>query len=254
MTRDRLSFQGILHIPLIKSGDDLAAILAKALRESDAGPQDGDVLVLAQKIVSKAEGREVVLSEVRPSDEARRLAAETDKDPRVVELILAESSEVLKSKQGVLIVVHRLGHVTASAGIDRSNVGPGDDRVLLLPENPDQSAGQLRAALEEHFGVRLGVVISDSVGRPWRLGTVGLAIGCAGLEVIADHRGRRDLFGHELEISMSATADALAGAAEVLMGAADEAMPAVLVRSVEAGTVDQDVEALLRPKDEDLFR
>ncbi len=249
-----LSLFAIEGIPLINDGDDVSAIIAQALSLPGQKPQDGDVLVLAQKIVSKAEGRAVHLDTVEPSPEAHELAAEVDKDPRVIELILAESRQVIRKKPGVIIVEHRLGYVLANAGIDRSNVQSDKDWVLLLPIDPDSSAERIRQSLQKHFRIDIGVIIADSVGRAWRLGTTGMALGSAGVVALDNLRGQPDLFGRELEVSEHAVGDAVAAAAEILMGEAAEAAPAVIVRGLGAGHSEQSAAELLRPADEDLFR
>ncbi len=245
-------------VPLIQPGDDLPGVILKALEDTAIRAEDGDVLVLAQKIVSKAEGRLVNLTQVEPSAEAVRLGKITEKDPRFVELVLQESSEVLKSRPGALIVEHRLGFVCANAGIDHSNVsgswGEPEDWVLLLPENPDRSAEQIRARLEALTGARLGVLIIDSHGRAWRLGTVGIAIGLSGLPGLVDLRGQPDLFGYQLRITQVAAADELAAAASLLMGQAAEASPVVHVRGFPYPLREANLNELMRPKDLDLFR
>jgi coenzyme F420-0:L-glutamate ligase / coenzyme F420-1:gamma-L-glutamate ligase len=243
-------------IPLVRPGDDLARLLIAAMTHSALAPADGDVLVVAQKIVSKAEGRHVDLAQVHPSPRAQKLAAEVSKDPRLVEVILGESSRVVRYRPGVLIVEHRLGFVMANAGVDRSNVDPaaGAEPVLMLPRDPDASAASLRERLAAHFGKRLAVVISDSFGRAWRRGTVGIALGAAGLPALMDLRGRPDLFGHALRVSQSGFADEIAGAASLLMGQADEARPAVLVRGLSWSGAPAPAATLIRAPQEDLFR
>ena len=227
-----ITLTAVPGIPAIGAGDDLAAILGDALAAADLGPKRGDVLVVTHKIVSKAEGRSVALAEVRPSARARELAAATGKDPALVEVILSESRAVLRHRPGLIITEHRLGLVLANAGVDQSNVpdADGEPCVLLLPSDPDASAAGLRAALEQRFGEPLGVVVSDSVGRAWRHGVVGLAIGVAGLPALLDLRGRPDLEGRPLQVTQVGLADQIAAAAELLMGEADEGLPAVLVR------------------------
>ncbi len=249
-----LSLYRLPGLPLVATGDDLAAIIAAGVDDAGLQMLPGDIVVLAQKIVSKAEGRIVDLGTVKPSAEARQLAAETDKDPRAVELILRESTAVIRKRPGVLIVEHRLGIILANAGIDRSNVAGDEDIVLLLPEDPDASARKLRAGLEALTGVAPGVIISDSVGRPWRLGTTGVAIGCAAVPVIEDLRGTEDLFGRPMQVAETAPADALATAAGLLIGEGAEATPAVLIRGLSPSTSRQPAAAVLRPVDEDLFR
>ncbi|MCU0486450.1 MAG: coenzyme F420-0:L-glutamate ligase [Anaerolineales bacterium] len=245
-------------IPLIHSGDDLAAILLQALAGEAIQLLDGDVLVLAQKIVSKAEGRWVNLVEVQPSARALELAKQIDKDPRLVELVLQESQEVLRTRPGTIIVEHKLGFVCANAGIDHSNVAgegsPSDEWVLLLPVDPDTSAQQLRQKLEQASEVRLGVLIIDSHGRAWRQGVVGAAIGLAGLPGVVDLRGQPDLFGYTLRITQIGVADELAAAASLVMGQAAEGTPVVHVRGFPYDLREGRLSELLRPREQDLFR
>jgi len=243
-------------VPLVRPGDDLAALLIAALERGAQPPRGGEVLVVAQKIVSKAEGRYVDLASVTPSPRAERLAREVDKDARLVELILQESRRVVRHRPGVIIVEHRLGYVMANAGIDRSNIDPaaGAEPVLLLPRDPDASAAALQARLAARFGCTLGVVVSDSFGRAWRRGTVGIALGAAGLPALVDLRGRADLYGRLLQVSETGFADELAAAASLLMGQADEGMPAVLVRGLAWSAPAVGAARLVRPEAEDLFR
>ena len=241
-------------LPLIQPGDDLASLLLASLGRASIALQDGDILVLAQKIVSKAEGRFAILDAVQPTAEAQALAAQTEKDPRLVQLILDESQAVIRAAAGTLIVQHRLGFISANAGIDHSNVEQGEQQVLLLPKDPDASALRIRQALETGSGARLGVLIIDSHGRPWRLGTAGVAIGLSGLPGLVDLRGRPDLYGRELRITQVAAADELAAAASLLMGQSDEACPAVHVRGFPYPLREGQLSELLRPKDRDLFR
>lgn len=249
-----MALRAIPGLPLVEPGTPLAETIATSMDKAGVEPEDGDILAVAQKIVSKAEGRLVALGDIEPSPAARNLAAEIDKDARVVELILRESRRVIRHRPGMVIVEHRLGIIMANAGIDRSNVaGPGET-VLLLPEDPDASAAAMKRSLEARLGVRLGVLITDSVGRPWRLGTTGIAIGCAGVPVLEDLRGDLDLFGRVLEVSEVATADAVAAAAGLLMGEAAEGSPVVLIRGLGAGASSQTARAVLRPAEEDLFR
>jgi coenzyme F420-0:L-glutamate ligase/coenzyme F420-1:gamma-L-glutamate ligase len=217
--------------------------------------------VVAQKVVSKAEGRHVDLTRVRPSAQAEKLAAELDKDPRLVEVILGESRRVVRHRRGVLIVEHRLGFIMANAGVDRSNVDPqaAAQPVLLLPHDPDASAACLRERLAAHFCIslvqgRLGVIIADSWGRPWRHGTVGVALGVAGLPALIDLRGKPDLFGHDLRVTQTGFADEIASAASLLMGQAAEARPAVLLRGLSWSGPSGPASALIRSPEEDLFR
>jgi coenzyme F420-0:L-glutamate ligase/coenzyme F420-1:gamma-L-glutamate ligase len=243
-------------LPNIGSGDDLAALTIAQLQHSDMALRGGDVLVFAQKVVSKAEGRLVELASVTPSARAREVAAETQKDPRLVELILSEARRVVRSRPGVLIVEHRLGFIVANAGVDQSNVGPSDgvERALLLPRNPDASAAKLRSALEDHFRVPVGVIINDSFGRPWRLGTAGVALGVAGMPALNDLRGTPDLFGRPLMVTTSAFADEIAAAASLVMGQAGEGRPVVLVRGLRWQELSGSGQDLIRPIEEDLFR
>lgn len=239
-------------LPDIVAGHDLAALLATALA-AKGGIGATDILVVAQKIVSKAEGRAVALSTVTPSPRAHALAATTGKDPRVVELILGESEEVMRAVPGVLISRHRLGHVMANAGIDHSNVGLGEDMVLLLPIDPDGSARHIRDGLRKLLGTAPGLLISDSFGRAWRNGVVNVAIGVAGLAPLVDRRGTRDRYGRLMETTEVATADALAAAAGLVMGEAAEGCPAALIRGMPDCRGDGTVGQLLRPRERDLF-
>ena len=241
--------------PLVKPGDSLPRLILETLQLEQIPLQQGDLLVLAQKIISKSEGRYVDLPDIAPTEEAVRLARTCDKDPRLVQLILDESSEVLRCVPGVIIVRHRLGFVLANAGIDHSNIAGSDDgeRVLLLPEDPDRSAEQLKEQLEQATGLDLAVLINDSFGRPWRLGTTGVCIGCAGIASLWDQRGDSDLFGQELGVTQVAVGDELATAASVLMGQANEARPLVLVRGLEFPREPAAAHHLLRPAGEDLF-
>lgn len=245
-------------MPLIHPGDNLSDIILQALEWAAITLQDGDILVLAQKIVSKAQGRLVNLAMVTPSERALALAVETEKDPRLLELVLQESSAVLRTRSGSIIVEHRLGFVCASAGIDHSNVAgegfPAEEWVLLLPEDPDNAALEIRQHLETASGARLGVLIIDSHGRAWRLGTVGVAIGLSGLPGLVDLRGKQDLFGYTLRITQVGAADELAAAASLLMGQAAEGTPVVHVRGFPYPLREGSLQEVLRPKDQDLFR
>jgi coenzyme F420-0:L-glutamate ligase/coenzyme F420-1:gamma-L-glutamate ligase len=246
----------IPDIPLVRPGDDLATLMINACERNALVPADGDILVVAQKIVSKAEGRYVDLAKVRPSPRAAAIAAEVNKDPRLVEVILAESRRVVRQRAGVLIVEHRLGFIMANAGIDRSNIDPdiAADPVLLLPSDPDASAAALLKRLAAHFRQRLGVIITDSWGRAWRQGTVGVALGVAGLPALVDMRGRPDLFGHALRVTQTGFADEIASAASLVMGQADEGRPMVLVHGLSWSEPPSPAATLLRPAEEDLFR
>jgi coenzyme F420-0:L-glutamate ligase/coenzyme F420-1:gamma-L-glutamate ligase len=243
------------YFPLVEPGDSLPRLILDTLQQEQISLQQGDVLVLAQKIISKSEDRYVELASVQPTTEADRLALKCDKDPRLVQLILNESSDVLRCVPGVIIARHRLGFVMANAGIDHSNISGADDgqRVLLLPENPDRSAEQLQQQLEQTTGLDLAIIINDSFGRPWRLGTTGVCIGCAGIVSLLDQRGDTDLFGQELLVTQVAVADELATAASVLMGQAGEARPLVVIRGTEFPREPAPAHHLLRPAGEDLF-
>jgi coenzyme F420-0:L-glutamate ligase/coenzyme F420-1:gamma-L-glutamate ligase len=251
-----VTITGLSEIKLVEPGDDLGAITVAAFAANGIVPEDGDVLVVAQKIVSKAEGRYVDVATVEPSERAIALAAELDKDPRFVEVVLSESKRVVRHRPGLLIVEHRLGLVMANAGIDHSNVPTEDgvERVLLLPEDPDGSARALREHLVRVFGTGIAVIISDSFGRAWRKGTVGVALGAAGLPALVDLRGHPDLFGRALLVTETGFADEIAAAASLLMGQADEAMPMVLVRGLSWSAPELPAAALIRPAEHDLFR
>ena len=254
---DTASLIALSDLPLIKPGDNLAALLAAAIeRRIGKLLAAGDVLVVAQKIVSKAEGRYVDLARVEPGAEAERLGRETEKDARLVQVILDESRRVVRHAPGVVIVEHRLGYVMANAGIDRSNIDPamGKEPVLLLPRDPDASAAALRGQLAAHFGIAPAVIISDSFGRAWRSGTCGIALGAAGLPALRDMRGHPDLYGRALRVTEIGYADEIAAAASLLMGQADEALPAVLVRGLIWSEAALPARALIRAADEDLFR
>jgi coenzyme F420-0:L-glutamate ligase/coenzyme F420-1:gamma-L-glutamate ligase len=250
-----LEIFAIPGIPMVAAGDDLPSLIADAVKTADMTLRDRDVVVLAQKIVSKAEGRTVDLATVTPSPRAIELAKEVEKDPRIVEVVLSESVRVVRSRPNLMIMQHRLGFVMANAGVDQSNVAPSDgvQRALLLPVDPDGSAETIRARLAERFGVRLGCVISDSFGRPWRRGTAGVAIGCAGLPSLIDLRGQPDLFGRILEVSIIGFADEIAAAASLLQGQAAEGQPVVVVRGLTWSAPDARIAELLRPPEEDLF-
>lgn len=240
-------------IPLIGPGDDLSRIILDSLARASLNLQDGDVLVVAQKVVSKAEGRQVELAQVEPSPSAVRLARETGKDPRLVQVILSETREVLRTRPGLIVVEHRLGFVCANAGVDHSNVA-GKGWVLMLPDDPDASAERLRAELQATSGVELGVLIIDSHGRAWRSGTVGVAIGVAGFPALQDLRGRPDLFGEILVSTQVGLADEVAAAASALMGQADEGRPVIHLRGLPYALRQGSLSELLRPRQEDMFR
>ncbi|MFT5134717.1 MAG: coenzyme F420-0:L-glutamate ligase/coenzyme F420-1:gamma-L-glutamate ligase [Gammaproteobacteria bacterium] len=251
-----LSLNAVSGIPLIKPGDDLPEIIFKAIDQSQLQLSDNDIVVVAQKIVSKAENRIIDLATVIPGDAALVLAKQADKDPRLVELILQESREVVRCKEGVIIVEHRSGIVMANAGIDHSNVGDPElqELVTLLPEDANISAANLRQGLEKLSGKKLGIIINDSVGRAWRIGTVGIAIGSSGVLPLKDLRGEVDLFGQVLRVSETADADALACAACILMGEANDASPVVIIRGHQLSNENLNTNMLVRNKEEDMFR
>ncbi|XOV87513.1 MAG: coenzyme F420-0:L-glutamate ligase [Pseudomonadota bacterium] len=258
----KLTFTGVMDIPLVQPGDDLVDLILAALSGMGEEVQAGDVLVIAQKVVSKAENRYLDLRTVTPSAEAIALALEVDKDPRKVQAILDESVEVVRKRAGVLIVEHRLGFVQANAGIDQSNIphdeADADAMCLLLPVDPDGSARQIRAAIRERCGVNVGVIINDSLGRAWRNGTVGLAIGVAGFTALENYIGGTDLFGRELVVTVVAAADEMAAGASLVMGQTAEKTPVVLVRGYEprppTEESEQGVRPLIRAREMDLFR
>jgi coenzyme F420-0:L-glutamate ligase/coenzyme F420-1:gamma-L-glutamate ligase len=256
MKRSNVEILAVPGIPLVRKDDDLVALIGEGLARGGIVPRSGDVFVLTQKIVSKAEGRMVDLATVEPSAEAIELAGNVQKDPRLVQLILSESVRVVRARPGVLIVEHRLGLVMANAGIDQSNLAAPDEpqRALLLPLDPDGTAAILRGRLSEKFGVMVAVIISDSFGRAWRRGTCGVAIGAAGLPSLMDLRGAPDLFGRELQVSVTGHADEIAAAASLVMGQGAEGQPVVIVRGLTWSGPDNAASELVRPAAEDLFR
>jgi len=255
-TPERLTLSVVPGIPLLQPGDHLGAIIIAAIVQAGLELRDGDIVVVAQKAVSKAQGRTVDLATITPSWHARELAVEVNKDPRLVEVILSESVRIVRKAPNVLIVEHHSGCIMANAGVDQSNVTPtaGEEPVLLLPTDADAAAEGLRADLAKHFGKRLGVVVSDSFGRPWRRGTVGVALGAAGIPALVDLRGKPDLHGRPLQFTETGFADEIAAAASLLMGQADEGHPVVLVSGFALTDAPIAARALLRPAAEDLFR
>ena len=254
----KLSLTALEGIPLIQPGDNLTEIIIKSAQDTSEKILDGDILVIAQKIFSKAEDRYVELSSVTPSNAALELAKEVDKDPRYVELVLQESTEVVRKKPGVLIVEHKLGFVHANAGIDQSNIehADGHERVLLLPLDPDKSAETLRLEIKKRLNIDVAVIINDSIGRAWRNGTMGLAIGVSGMTALDDRTGSNDIFGRELKVTSAAIADELASVASLVMGQTTERKPVVLVRGYKPAPVPDNKGAgsLIRNKSMDLFR
>lgn len=256
---ERLEVLSVPGIPLVGQGADIPALVSSAISKAGLTLVDGDVLVVTSKLLSRAEGRFVDVPRVEPSPRATELAREIGKDPQIVELILRESSAVSRKARGVLVVRHRLGFVVANAGIDMSNAVPPDAPpgsgpwALLLPQDPDASAGKIRAHVESEKAVHVGVVITDSFGRPFRVGTVGAAIGVSGLPPLWDRRGELDLFGRPLEITVTAFADQVAAVADLVAGQAAERRPLVLVRGLRFGPSDEGASALLRKAEEDLY-
>jgi len=252
----QLQLSALPGFPLVEPGDDLVALIVAALASAQQTLRSGDVLVLAQKIVSKAENRYVYLNTVTPSVRAIELAQQADKDARIVELILRESVEVLRVRKGAIIVEHRNGYVHAHAGIDQSNIASAADnpRVLLLPENPDASANKLREQLRAATGADVAIIINDSAGRAWRNGVIGFALGTAGFDPLENRIGTRDLFGRALQVTEIAVADELAAAASFLMGQAAEGAPVVLIRGAQLARSDAGSKALIRARAQDMFR
>lgn len=250
----RIELLALPHIPLIQPGDDLPGIVLRAAQGGGLRFGEGDVLAVAQKIVSKAEGRLVFLPDVSPSPRAEELAVVTGKDPRLVEVVLSESAEVLRARPGLLVVEHRLGFICANAGVDQSNVAGSDQWALLLPADPDASARRLRDAIHAATGCRVAIIICDSHGRAWRFGVVGVAIGVAGLRPVSDLRGQPDLTGRPLQITEVGAADEIAAAAGLLMGQAGEGTPVVLVRGAPFVAGEGTLSEILRPREKDLFR
>jgi len=249
-----LSVLPVPGLPEIAPGCVLGQVLGDAL--APLAPRSGDVLVVTQKIVSKAEGRYLSLGNIAPSPEAIELAEKTRKDPRLVELVLREASAVVRAVPGVLITRHRCGLVMANSGIDRSNLGAGDDdRVLLLPEDSDASALAIRQSVMDRFGCPMAVIISDSFGRPWRHGVTNVAIGAAGMPALFDRRGDTDRDGRVLEVTQIALADMAACAAGLVMGEGAEGIPAALVRGMDLDAAPHcPASAVVRPPEQDLFR
>jgi coenzyme F420-0:L-glutamate ligase/coenzyme F420-1:gamma-L-glutamate ligase len=253
---NRLELIAVPGLPMVRAGDDLPELITGALQAAGLSLRDRDVVVLAQKIVSKAEGRTVDLATVRPSARAVELARSIGKEPDLVEVVLSESKKVVRSRPNLMIMQHRLGFVMANAGVDQSNVAKQDGhrRALLLPVDPDASAADIRERLMQRHGATIGVVISDSFGRPWRRGTVGVAIGCAGLPALIDLRGQPDLFGRTLEVSIIGFADEIAAAASLLQGQAAEAQPVIIIRGLAWTSPATSVAEIVRPPEEDLFQ
>ena len=252
----RLTLTALSNIPLIEPGDDVSAVVIAQLKEEGLELQDEDVIVIAQKIISKAEGRYLDLSEVSPSAEALELAEVVGKDARHIQAVLSESTEVVRFRKGVLIVAHRLGFVMANGGVDESNIehSGNSPRLLLLPKDPDASCAEIKRKLDREFGASIGVIINDSFGRPWRNGVVGVALGCAGFPALESLVGKPDLFGRALRVTEVAVADELAAAASLLMGQGSEGTPVIHVRGLQREGPENPAQALVRPKHMDMFR
>jgi coenzyme F420-0:L-glutamate ligase/coenzyme F420-1:gamma-L-glutamate ligase len=251
-----VSYLAVPGIPQVEPGDQLAGVIADAIIAAGLSLEDGDIVVIAQKIVSKAEGRYVYLRDVVPSEAARALGEKIEKDARYVEVVLSESDEVVRSWPNVLIVAHRLGFVMANAGVDHSNINQSSDneRVLLLPSDPDGSAADLKAHFDDRFGVNSGVIINDSFGRPWRNGVVGVALGAAGVPSLIDLIGAPDMFGRPMQVTEVAVADEIAAGASLIMGQADEGLPVVIVRGLEFSAAARPASSLVRSREKDKFR
>ncbi len=255
MTRS-ITYTALPNIPLVQPGDDVCAIIKVGLADAGITLQDGDVIVIAQKIVSKSENRYVDLGQIVPSVKAQELAEVTGKDARHIEAVLSESSEVLRTRKNVIIVAHRLGFVMANAGIDELNIAHGEDseRVLLLPVDPDKTCREIKATLDRNFAVSVGVIINDSFGRAWRNGVVGVALGAAGVSSLQNLIGSPDLFGRLMKVTEVAVGDELAAAASLVMGQGAEGTPIVHVRGFRNRAPENDAAALIRPKNMDMFR
>ncbi len=239
--------------PDVRSGDSIPDLVVTCLRDHGFLPVDGDVLVIAHKVVSKAEGAMRNLATVRPGEEARALAEETDKDPRLCQVILEQSRRIVRHRRGLIIAEQRLGFVCANAGIDHSNAG-GGDWVVTLPDDPDRSARAVRDAVHAAFGASVGVIINDSHGRAWREGAIGCCIGCAGIAPIHSHIGQVDRHGYVLRTSTEAVADELASAATLLQGQSAEGRPLALIRGAPVEPGEAGAGAIVRPAEKDLFR
>ncbi|MDC0185865.1 coenzyme F420-0:L-glutamate ligase [Gammaproteobacteria bacterium] len=254
---DSLSIFAIKGIPPIQSGDPIGEIIVNGMKRNNIILEDNDVIVIAQKIISKSENRLISLSKIKPTQEAMKIAKKANKDPRVVELILQESKSIIRVSDGVVIVEHRLGHVLANAGIDRSNIESDetDEKVLLLPEDPDASAEKIRSYISKKININIGVLITDSMGRAWRLGTTGHALGSSGIKTLIDLRNNAiDLFERELQTTCIAWADQLAAAATLIMGESNEGIPVVIIKGINTPSETDSIHDLIRPKNEDLFR
>ena len=251
-----INLTAVDNIPLVSPNDNIAKIIFSAVKTEKIKVEEGDIFVIAQKIVSKAENRYEFLNKIIPSKESIDLAKKTDKDARLVELILRESKKVVRYRKGVIVVEHKLGFIHANAGIDRSNIDTDstNPKVLLLPENPDRSASNLKKDLSRLFNRSVGVIINDSAGRAWRNGIVGIGIGSSGVTVLSDLRGKKDLYERTLEITEVGMTDELASAASILMGQANEGLPVIIVNGLIPSQDNRGANALIRSEKDDLFR
>ena len=250
-----ITLTAIQNISEINPGDDVSRIINQCLLHQEYGLRNNDLIVIAQKIISKSENRFIDLKTIEPSEEAIKLAKETDKDPRLTELILQESNRIIRAENGTIIVEHKLGHILANAGIDRSNIGRRNDYALLLPKDPDGSATKIKKSLEDRYQIKLGVLITDSMGRAWRLGTTGHALGSSGIKTLIDMRGEEfDRDERLLQTTIIGVADQIASAATLLMGESSEGVPAVILRGLDLLDDSDTVNDLIRPAEEDLFR
>ena len=242
-------------MPLIKPGQDLSKEIIKAISSESIEVDDGDVIAIAQKIVSKSENRYLDISLLSPSDEAITLSKQIDKDPKFIQAILNESKKVVRYRMGVLIVEHKLGFIHANAGIDRSNIDQEQDIVLLLPEDPDASAKAISKSLSKFFAKNISVIITDTMGRPFRNGIVGFTIGSHNIECLLDERGKKDLYGNKLRVTQIGIADELAAASSLLMGQAAQKKPVILIKGYQFKQNNlSDSQSLIRGEEEDLFR
>jgi len=248
----KLEIYGLEKIPIVKEGDNVAELIVKAAEEEGVGIEDGDIIVIAQSIISRAEGSIVDLTKIKPSEFAKMIAKETGKDPRIVEVILREAKEVVRMGHGVIVTLTHHGIVCANSGVDKSNV-PGEHLVSVLPRDPDKSAQKIREEIRRLTGKEVAVIISDTMGRPLREGVIGVAIGAAGISPLWDRRGDKDLFGYTLQVTVVAIADELASAAELVMGEADEGIPVVIIRGFKYPRGNEGARVLNRPREKDLF-
>lgn len=250
------SFQTIAlpGVPIVQTGDDIPQLILDALGRADLELQSGDVIVIASKIISKSEGRIASLNDVIPGEEALKVAEEVDKDPRIVELVLSESTGISRSRKGVLVTEHRLGFVSANSGLDASNVDGTNEQVLLLPLNPDESAANIRENLKRETGTEVAIIVTDTHGRPFRLGNVGVAIGVSGMQALWDRRGEKDLFGREMVATILGYGDLVASAAHLIMGEGAEGLPFVLIRGLKFPRGEGQAKDLNRPPEMDMYR